>query len=87
MPPDPLQRHRRLEIGARLRTLRTERGLTQETFADAAGMHRTYVASVERGERNPSLDAIWALCDALGESPRVLFPEAPPVQSRQVRAR
>ena len=59
---------RRRVFGARLRALRQERGLSQEALADLAEIHRTYVGSVERGERNIALDNIWALADALGVS-------------------
>ena len=56
-----------------MRALRQERGLSQEALAELAGIHRTYVGSVERGERNIALDNIWALADALGVSPAELF--------------
>lgn len=64
MPPARKPRHR-VAFGERVRERRSELGLSQEALADAAGLHRTYVGSVERGERNISLDAIWALADAL----------------------
>lgn len=53
--------------------LRLDRGLSQEQLAELADLHRTYVGSVERGERNVSLDAITALAEALGCEVRDLF--------------
>ncbi len=54
-----------------------ERGLSQEALADLAGIHRTYVGSVERGERNIALDNIHALADALGVSAARLVADDP----------
>lgn len=60
--------------GDRLRQIRTKKGISQEALADAAELHRTYVSSVERGERNISLVNISRLADALGVSIRDFFP-------------
>lgn len=60
-------------FGERVRALRQERGLSQERLAEMAGVHRTYLSSLERGERNVSLDNIHAIAEALGVSPAELF--------------
>jgi transcriptional regulator with XRE-family HTH domain len=53
-------------FGAALRSLRTARGLSQEALAHRAGLDRTYVAGIERGERNPSLTNLLRISTALG---------------------
>lgn len=52
-------------FGDRLRTARKAAGLSQETLAHQAGLHRTYVSSVERGERNIALLNILTLTTVL----------------------
>jgi transcriptional regulator with XRE-family HTH domain len=58
----------------RLREIRLKKGLSQERLAELAGLHRTYVSSVERGERNISLENIDRLANALGEPMTKLMP-------------
>lgn len=53
------------EFGDRLRTARRQAGLSQEALAHEAGLHRTYIGSVERGERNIALLNILTLATAL----------------------
>ncbi len=63
----------RKRFGARVRQLRTERGLSQEAFADKAGLHRTYIGAIERGEQNLSLVNVERLAATLGLSLAELF--------------
>jgi transcriptional regulator with XRE-family HTH domain len=57
----------------RVRRLRLAKGFSQESFAEACSLHRTYVGSVERGERNISLDNIGKIADALDMTLAELF--------------
>lgn len=65
----------RRTFAQRLRELRLAKGLSQEALAELCGLHRTYVGSVERGERNISLDNIERIAEALGVAARDLFGE------------
>jgi transcriptional regulator with XRE-family HTH domain len=60
-------------FAANMRAARIARGLTQEALAHGAGLHRTYIGSVEHGERNITIDRIEALARALGMDPRDLM--------------
>lgn len=75
----------RLRFGHKLRQYRLARGLSQEAFAALAQVHRTYVGSVERGERNPSLLNICRFARALGLQPADLMPDLPPEGSCAVQ--
>ncbi|MGY2087265.1 helix-turn-helix domain-containing protein [Nocardia gipuzkoensis] len=61
------------EFGRRVRKLREAAGLSQEDLADAAHVHRTYLGSVERGERNVSLINIHRIALALSTDPGKLL--------------
>jgi transcriptional regulator with XRE-family HTH domain len=63
-------------VTANLRRLRAVRGLSQEALADRAGIHRTYVGSVERAERNVAIDNICRLVRALDVDVRELLAPA-----------
>lgn len=63
----------RAAFGQRVRQLREERGWSQEALADEAAVHRTYISSMERGQRNVSIDIIARLADALNVPTAALF--------------
>ena len=60
-------------IASNLRSLRLRIGLSQEALAGRARIHRTYVGSVERAERNISVDLICRLALALSVHPKELL--------------
>lgn len=49
--------------------------MSQEALADAAGLHRTYISSVERGERNVTITTVEKLASALGVRMADLMPD------------
>lgn len=61
------------KFGKRIRSLRLEKGLSQEELADKVGLHRTYIGAIERGEQNVSIDNIAKLAKTLGKSIEELF--------------
>jgi transcriptional regulator with XRE-family HTH domain len=61
------------KFGSIVRSQRLSAGLSQEELAHRSGLHRTYVTDVERGARNPSLNSIKKLSDALGVPLSELF--------------
>jgi transcriptional regulator with XRE-family HTH domain len=71
-PPFEQRVHRRA-FGDRVSKLRRDRGWTQEQLAERADLHRSYVAGLESGARNPTLDVIVRLADALQVAPSGLF--------------
>ena len=53
-------------LGQKMRELRAKRGISQEDFADACGLHRTAVGLLERGERWPRLDTLLRISKGFG---------------------
>ncbi len=60
-------------VARNLRRLRVSAGLSQEALASLAGIHRTYLSSVERGERNLTISNVFRIAEALGVDPRELL--------------
>lgn len=63
----------KLTFAANVKRLRQAAGISQEALADRAGLHRTYISSIERGERNVSLENIFSIAEALGVAPGELL--------------
>tara|TARA_B100002049_G_C15998818_1_gene340568 strand:+ start:77 stop:292 length:216 start_codon:yes stop_codon:yes gene_type:complete len=60
-------------FGQRVRELRKERGYSQESFAALAGVDRSYMGQIERGEKNITLVKLFQISDALKLKPSNLF--------------
>lgn len=63
----------RQKVGSRIRELRLNAGLSQEKLALAAGLDRTYIASVENGKRNISIVNLEKIILALNSSFAAFF--------------
>lgn len=63
-------------LARRIREERGRLGISQEALAERTGLHRTYVGSVERGERNVSIDNVERIARGLGVQPQDLLSDA-----------
>lgn len=60
-------------LGENIKKHRLDNSLSQEQLAEMCSLHRTYIGSVERGERNISLENIVLISRALGTTPSILL--------------
>jgi transcriptional regulator with XRE-family HTH domain len=63
----------KIKFGKRLREVRTSVGISQEELGYRAGLHRTYIGAIERGEQSVSVDNVYKLARALKVKPKDLF--------------
>jgi transcriptional regulator with XRE-family HTH domain len=63
-------------LGAAVRAARKERALSQEALADAAGIDRSHMGKIERGERNVTLLNLTRIAKAMGCNPSDLLASA-----------
>ena len=75
----------RSALGARIKSLRQDRGFSQEELASRASLHATYLSDLERGQQTPTLDLLNRLARALGVTLAEFF--APLDQPYRVRFR
>ncbi len=52
-------------FGVRLQFLRKDQNISQEKLAELSGLHRTYISSLERGLRNPTIITLCSISNAL----------------------
>jgi transcriptional regulator with XRE-family HTH domain len=60
-------------LGQRIRRIRSKLGYTQESFADACGLHRNYMGAIERGEQNITIKTLQIIARGLDTSVSKLF--------------
>ena len=56
---------RMVAFGKRVREVRKSKGISQEKLAEMAGIDRSYMGNIERGEKNVTLNKAYEICDAL----------------------
>ena len=56
---------RMIAFGKRVREVRKSKGISQEKLAEMAGIDRSYMGNIERGEKNITLKKVYEICDAL----------------------
>lgn len=72
-------------IGHRIQSLRKQRGWTQETLAEYAELHVSYIATLEKGKKNPSIEVVKRISDAFELSLPEFFEDiALPVKNNSV---
>lgn len=71
--------------GARLRAVRKERGYTQEYLAELTKLSTRHIASIERGEANPSFEVLYTIITVLGTSFDAIFNPADEQVEREVQ--
>lgn len=70
-------------LGSLIRHLRLEAGISQEEFADRCGLHRTYIGSIERGEKAITIETARKIAQALGIPLSQIFSELERLEAEQ----
>ena len=64
--------YNRKAFGVVISRLRVQKGLTQESMSGLAGIARSHLAALEKGEKTAKLDTVWRIADALEMKPSEL---------------
>lgn len=62
-------------VGRVIAQFRNEKGLSQEVVSGLADIGRTHLSMIERGERKPTLETLFKICDAMKVSPSEVVKE------------
>ncbi|MDD2200927.1 MAG: helix-turn-helix transcriptional regulator [Firmicutes bacterium] len=60
-------------LGKRIREARLRQGMSQEELSEKCCINPSYIGQIERGEKSPSLQTLWAIADGLNMNMRLLF--------------
>ena len=60
-------------IAVTIETLRKDRGMTKSALAEFAWLERRYLREIEQGEKKPTVNAVYSICEALGVQPEEFF--------------
>ena len=64
-----------MEVGERIKILRTKKGITVNKLANLAGISQSYLRDIELGKKQPTVEYLLYICDALGISLESFFAE------------
>lgn len=62
-------------FGYNVKHLREAKGWSQDKLSEVSGLHRTYISGIERGVRNPTIEIVSEIANALEVKPGLLFEE------------
>lgn len=68
-----MQQNILVDFGKKVRAIRKEKNLSQEELAALAGIDRSYMGHIERGEKNVTLTKVYQIADALGVAASTLL--------------
>lgn len=60
-------------FGRKVASLRVEKGLSQKELAEICELNRTYIGTIERGEKSATINTLYRLAKGLGVSPKEFF--------------
>lgn len=72
-----------LKVGNLIRTLRKQRGITQEELADLTSLHKNHISALERGEKNATIESLHKITDALNISLGEFFQQIDPISTNR----